>query len=659
MIEKEDKVTPIRSVQRKSIQNYLNGCHFQKIPLLVVFCHKDHGFDLTLKAIPSPAYSSKATACWEKKSDVPTLAAYTLDRILLPFGKRSYEILPDKYKITDSGIEFDLPERSMETSLRRHVRYACSNGMQASLTQHSLVFYGQIIDFSFQGMLVILEGDQHLDLQLFSNSSPTILSVLREGKTVYSSAVTVENRKNNYYFLRPNFNDRLRYSARKHRARRQKLTPSPLLVYDHPITGQQHSLKICDLSSLGFSVEENAISRTLTPGLVLTNAKIYFGSVHLLTCLTQVIYSQTDKKNPGIIKSGITILDVPINEHSNMMGMLQQVQNSQVYYDGQVDLEDLFEFFFESGFIYPAKFKEILRQKEAFKQTYSALYQHDVDIERHFIYQEAGKIQGHLSALRLYRKTWINHHHAALDAHRAGLNVLQAISEYQNDSYHLNSANIKYIIAYYRPDNKFPRRFFGRYAKNTKDLSMVSEDTLGYFYNVNAFRGAQYLPEGYVLDSATSFDIKEFTEFYRKSSGGMLQKALDLTPEYFEDREIEKAYQDYGLSHSRKVYALREKGRLKALVDMQCSDLGLNLSEITNAITFYFSSTSPCQLAALQATVFSLANKYEKWQHPVMIYPNDEYLIPELTPDKEYVLWVLNIAAGSPTYMDWLYRFCR
>ena len=654
-------VMPIRSSHQISMENRINGCHYRKSPFLVVLSHKRHELDITLKALPSPVTSSRVTAAWLDTEDLPShFENFRLVKIVLPFSRKSYEIQPLEHRITTSGIEFVLPDRIMETSNRKQNRYIChADDTHVSLTQNSIVFPCQIVNFSARGILVEQEDHSCWETGLFNAEGSAILNVVRAGMTTFSGQVCVQRRSGRQYYLNFDLKTQPMLPSRHYRARRSHLNPSPLLVFNHPITGKMHHINIVKVSSLGLDVEETLATSVLVPGLVLSDAVIQLGTTRLFTCLARVVYSVPKENELCTIVSGLNFLDGSANDHFALMGLIQQSHDPRTFVGGNLNIDDLFDFFFESGFVYPQKYTEIIEQKAMYERTFSTIYQKGVEVERHFTYQVDGVIQGHISALRLYRNSWINHHHAALNDFQAGLKALRAISEYQNDSYRLNLTRIKYILAYYRPENKFPARFFGQFAEKLNNKESVSQDHFGYYYNALDFLCDRALPPSLSLVQATSYDIAEFISFYRSMSGGIMPDALDLTPENFRSTEIEDAFNKCGLKRRRDVFALKNNGALIALIDVQTGDHGLNLSEITNATTIYQMSSKPLPVEIYRIVISYFAKKYGKHSDPVMIFPKKACAEIELKPDKTYVLWILDITKGSDPYMKFLYRYCR
>jgi hypothetical protein len=229
-----------------------------------------------------------------------------------------------------------------------------------------------------------------------------------------------------------------------------------------------------------------------------------------------------------------------------------------------------------------------------------------------------------------------------------------------NDSYRLNPTNINYIIGYYQASNKFPQHYFGEYVSSVNDPVKTSLDSYSYLRDASRFGcDPGELAGDWTLGRATAADIIEFRGFYQKVSGGLLANALDLTPEGYNNPALADTYETNGLRRQRHVYALHHQKTLKALVDVQSSDLGLNLSEITNATTVYVLDTLACHRDVLRFVVCGLVIRYNKMHHPLMFFPNNYLAYYNIPSDKEYTLWALNVEQASESYMAWMNRYCR
>lgn len=650
------------SVRRKQIFNCINALHYQDTPLLVCVQHKNYDYCLYLKAKPEPVSCENATASWIKNDSFPeNLDVFDLVKIVLNTTNCSYEFIPESFRFQKHTLNFTVPESATEVAYRKQTRFRCAEkNIRISLTQNAIVFTGNLLDYSTNGILVDLHQQEELSFSWLNENRNAQLSIQGENGPVYTGKVNLSARSQGQYLLIPNLDSVPRYVPREYRSRRQQLVPSPDLTFEHPITGRQVTLKIHDLSGLGFSVDENYSRASLIPGLLIKKATISFANSLLIPCMAQVVYSKPNEDNSNAVRVGLTILNIDIHDHLKLISLIQQAQDSQAYISNQINPSDLFDFFFETGFIYPNKYAEIAEKKEEIINSYMSLYNKGVDISRHFVYQKTGQILGHFSALQVYQKTWFCQHHAALNSQRAGLRVVRSISEYINDSYQLNPTNIKYIIGYYQVSNKFPKRYFGDFVDKIKDPKKTSLDCFSYIKEARKFSGAPVaLAEGWTLERAVKADIIEFQGYYQKESGGLLIDALDLCPNQYNDHSLEEKYKSNDLVRKRELFALRYDGFTKAVIDVQSSDFGLNLSEITNAITVYLIDTSPINYDMVSFAIRKLSFQLNKMSDPVMLFPSNFLSDCGVCADKEYTMWAFNVPQGIEHYMAWMNRFCR
>ena len=148
-------------------------------------------------------------------------------------------------------------------------------------------------------------------------------------------------------------------------------------------------------------------------------------------------------------------------QHAQLLNFIHQEKDSHAFVCNPVDTSALWQFFFESGFIYPEKYKDIFAKRDQIRELYEKLYTRSPGIARHFIYQEGNHIQGHMSMLRSYENSWLLHHHAASTEHsqNAGLHVLNQVGSFGNNCHRIKSLHMHYLMCYYREENKFPGVF--------------------------------------------------------------------------------------------------------------------------------------------------------------------------------------------------------
>jgi hypothetical protein len=331
-----------------------------------------------------------------------------------------------------------------------------------------------------------------------------------------------------------------------------------------------------------------------------------------------------------------------IQDQAKLSAFLHQAVNDRLRVCGSVDMEELWRFFFETGFIYPSKYLSIEARKEEFKRTYEKLYLDSPSIARHFLFQDKGQIFGHMSMLRYYSNSWIIHHHAASrDGYgMAGVGVLDQVGRYGNEFYHHPSSHMDFLICYYRKENRFPNRVFGNVVRDIADPKGSSVDGFAYL-RLPAEAGDEGLP--YQLFPARAEDYSELRRYYEGVSGGLALDALDLTMEGDRDGTLDQEYSRQGFKRERHVFCLRQEGRLAAVMILTLSDLGLNLSNLTNCVHVIVLDGDRLRPATLFSGLRNLLRNYGAEDIPILAYPAD-YLDGHAVPyEKKYLLWILDM----------------
>jgi hypothetical protein len=647
-------------VSRKQLVNRINHLNFQNLPLLAILNHKNYDTKIAVNAIPQPCTGERLRCLWAEPTEPGRkLDSHDFQCILLFDGRKIVLVKPELQSADKNGISLLLPETGTETGIRRIQRHQCE-GILVGLAQNGIQYQGFLHDFTPVAFRVQIATDYHRGVPWIDSSAPVHLSFSDGRQTFFSGECRIIRQdcigKTASYVLEPLHHQIRRFQPREFRAVRQILNPSPEIMFRHPLTGRQVSLKVIDLSGSGFSVEEDEGHSLLVPGLVIPGLELCFDESFRIGCSAQVIYRNATGTGSecGTVKCGLAVLDMLITDQVRLMRLLQQAADGNSSVCNRVDMDALWDFFFETGFIYPDKYAFLQSDKAAIKGTYERLYNNHPDIARHFIYQDKGMILGHMAMVRLHENSWLIHHHAArkVDSAKAGLAVLNQIGRYVNDVHHLRSAYMDYVFCYFRPDNKFPSRVFGGFARHLERPQQCSLDTFAY-YHFQPPAGSELLPVGeWELGDAVPDDYDELGSFYEHVSGGLLLDSFGLkTPESGHDR-LAAHYRDLGFRNERRVFALRQHGRLKAFIMAIVSDVGLNMSNLTSSATvIVLDGFLPREV--FDHALSSVAGLFGPAGMPVLVYPESYAGRAAITTEKSYTLWVLNLQ-----YLDKYFKFC-
>jgi len=644
-----DETNNKKQIDKKYLINVLNYINFSDETILIQFKHSKYGNIISLRAFPQPCINDTLDCIWIETIEVDKkLKAYEFLHFVIDDGQRLILVNPSLNRMSMEKISFNLPETAYQISSRKIKRHECKN-IKAEIIQYGVVFYGSLLDFSAISFKVEISVIPPQSFQ-WINPESQMTVILKKGQDmVYAGECTVIrqtllDRQTNIMVFKLLQNKICRLKSKEIRSPRHKLTPSPNITFRHPITEKEIHLPIEDISGSGFSVEEYHNHSVLLPGMLIPCLFIEFASDFKIECKTQVIYNNVHLKEDKMsVRCGISILDLDIQNQVKLSSLLHLVTNKNSYVCNKVDLDALWKFFFETGFIYPKKYAYIYTNKENFKETYEKLYLHSPTIARHFIYQDKDKVQGHISMVRFYENTWLFHHHAAIKSNieKAGLVVLNQIARYVNDFHCFYATHMHYVISYFSPNNRFPSRVFGSFTKELNNLEGSSLDTFAYFYIPKDFR-SWYYSKSWVLDKTQSEDLLELKSFYESQSGGLMLRALDLEPDMIIGDDLSQEYKRIGLKRERHLFSLRKDDILKAVIVVSVSDFGLNMSNLTNCIHVIVLDSVDLPNNILLSNLIELLRYYEQDKIPVLLYPvsyAEEQFIPY---DKKYNLWIIS-----------------
>jgi len=654
-------------LKRDYLINKLNYINFQNGTIQVVLVHRRFQRTMTAKARPQPCSDKHLKCLWvEPEKMAPLVEMYRLASFYVDDGATALMVEARVTAMTADGLEVELPQECWEITNRREPRIACDD-VPVQVIQHSMLFRGVLREFSTSSFLVELDINPPQTFQCIDTHQPLNLIVYDGSDLIYSGDFKIlkhdSGRRQRCFVLEPLAQAIHRYNPKAYRSKRLKLKPTPNVVFQHPLTRQTANLKVLDLSGSGLSVIEGVGSSLLLPGMMLPDVELIFADSLTIRFKAQVLYRNFSDghEDASEITNGLAIIDMESNEHLKLLSLLHQADNKNSYINTRVEMDALWDFFFETGFIYPKKYAYIQANKEKIKETYWKLYTQNPTIARHFIYQNKGRIMAHMAMVRLYENAWLIHHHAARKRAmvRAGLTVLNQIGCFTYDSHRLYSMHMKYLMCYFRPENHFPHSVFGGFNRYAKDQNGCSIDEFAYCHIPKETEVFEVLPPEWELSPSSESDLQELGHWYQHFSGGLMLDCLDLEPLGFDSRELIDEYRRHGFAKERIVLSLKKKGRLCACLVVHRTNIGLNLSDLTNCVKVLIVDSRDIERAVIENTLRRLFRDYQLCADmPVLIYPVEAAEKLHIQAEKKYCLWILN-TRHSDKYFKFIDRMFR
>ena len=654
------------SISLKQLINRLNYINFQDGTLTSVFQHKNFNRSISLNTRPKACIDNHLFCLWpDEDSLYNEIDNYNLSNIYIDDGIRTIVIIPEHINYEQDGFTIDLPEVNILKPSRRTRRFSVEN-INVQMIQNGALYRGKLINFTPDSFKVEIQAGSFHTVSRLNPEAPVSITLLNDQQIKYSGECTLirtsQEKNSTFCILRPVNNQIQRFKTKEYRSFRQKLVPSPNIVFIHPFTGSRVDLPIYDLSGAGFSVEEDQRSSILLPGMIISNLEIVLSTGMKVNCKCQVLYRKKigEEKHRTIMLTGFVIIDMKPYDHVQLLSIIFLAKNSNLHLSKDLDPDALWRFLFETGFIYPSKYAYLKDHKEEIKTIYNTIYTNAPDIARHITYQEKGEILGHMSMLRTYENTWLMHHHAASNTSNmgAGLYVMDQLSNYAYNANKIESLHLDYLICYFRPENRFPAKIFGGAEKSVNNPKGCSINNFVFF----KFQGN---PEK-VFDDLNSFSLEEIVNedllnlesYYEDISGGLMLRAMDILSGENSNSTVIKAYEKLHFKRGIKIYSLKEDGELLAVFIADMADTGLNMSELTNNIKVIIIQPDNISKETLDISINEIAKIHFNNSAHVLLFPDSYADKNSMQYEKKYSMWIMNLEY-SDEYFKYLKKLMR
>jgi len=651
-------MTSTKHIERKRLINIINFIHFKGESVYLLLGHPQYDEEILVKVHPEPCVEAELVCRWDPSYNDYRLEQYHFRYLLLSYDQAIILVPAQLIGMNNYGLIMQLPEISLATSKRQNPRFSCHD-VKAELWQDGFQAEGTLIDFSPQAFRIRVEPKPPSSFHWFNPEMPAAIHLSNQASILYAGSCNCMYQQQNGHsreiILKPAQDQIQRFRAQQIRNPRRQNAPSLYVVFDHPLIQKKIQREIKDISISGFSIWDKANEAVLMPGMIIPDMIISYAGILKIHCKVQVIYRKEEADHQ--VRFGLVILDADLTNYKNLTQVVNHMQTDSGT-SNEVDAEALWEFLFNTDFIYPKKYQSLYSFKDEFKGVYQRLYDGAPEIANHFTYQRNGKIYGHISILRVYERTWMAHHHAArpLEGKPVGLIVLKQMVLYLYDLWRLPSANFDYITAYYSPENEFPDRIFGGFAREAGNPQLCSLDLFAYIRYPEQ-PSVQDLPEGWVLRECTNADFWEFEQFYRNHSGGLCWSLFKRDKQQ-NTQSIEEIYTRSGFSRRWETYILAAFGVPKAFIVAEESDMGINLSNLLNGMkVFVMDSDLPADI--LLAGLSKLLKPHMASMSSLLIYPSDYAEKAGIGAIiKHYLLWIVDMKRSNE-YLAYLKRKFR
>jgi len=654
------------SIDLKQLINRINYINFQDGTITSVFHHKNYNRSISLNTKPKACMDNKLACLWPDRDNLQEdIKNYNLIKIYIDDGIRTIVINPEHINMEQEGFTVQLPEINILKPSRKIRRHPVEK-TKVQMIQNGVLYRGSLINFTPDSFGIVIQSETIHTVNRLNPDAPVTITLINDGQIKFSGECIIvrirQEKKSIFCVLKPNNKGIQKFKAKKYRSFRQKLIPSPNIVFIHPLSRNRIDLPVYDLSGAGFSVEEDQRTSVLLPGMIISELEIVLSAGMKVKCKCQVLYRKIvdEDRHRTTVLTGFVILDMEPYDHVQLLSIIFLARNSNLHLSKDLDTDALWRFLFESGFIYPSKYDYLKNHKEEIKSIYKKMYTNAPDIARHITYQEKGEILGHGSMLRSYENTWLLHHHAASGSSSrfAGLYILEQFANYAYNTNKIESLQMNYLLCYYRPENKFPARAFGGAAKSVNDPKGCSIDNF-VFYKFQANSEKVFDDMGpWSLEESSYEDLLDLQGYYEKISGGLMLDAMDILPDNSGSISVIKAYEKLQFKREIKLYSLKNDGNLLAIFMADMTDTGMNMSELTNNIKVIVIQPDNLTKELLESSINEIAkNHYNNSTH-VLLFPDSYADKNSMNYEKKYSMWIYNVDY-SDAYFEFLNKLLR
>ena len=527
LFQQEDLNAAIASakvVDENFFKNKLNYIHFINKHSLILLRHPKYDNNVIVQVKSGPCLGDEVNCQFLSDRTLETnLKNYTFLHLIIDDGQSVILIPANLNKMGQCDFSIRLPQKAFAVGQRSVKRYSCER-IDVEMFQNGIAVKGELLDYSPEGFCVRFSQMPFKDFDsVFRSDTLNMVHFRRDQLSLFSGfcqCIRQEEGLNYTEVVLVPAEDQVQGPRCKNvKKDTSNISLIPAINFDHPFFGKRIQLEVANISTSGFSICEKKDESVLMPGMIIPKLTIEFADAIVMECSAQVI--GRFEKDEQTVRCDLVILDMDIDCYTRLVHLLANSINSCYHISNKVDMDALWEFFFDTGFIYPKKYDLIRSQKEKFKKTYQALYNNCPEIARHFVYQKNGRLFAHISMVRAYERAWMIQHHAArsVEGRRAGFAVLKQIVMYLADMHRLPSTNIDHMMVYFRPENKFPDRVFGGFARSKENTGVCSMDLFGYLPHSGLSMTID-LPPGWSVNECLAIDLWELNLFYRNCSGG-------------------------------------------------------------------------------------------------------------------------------------------
>lgn len=570
--------------------------------------------------------------------------------------------------------EDEMEEMTRPEAILQHLRRVCQSGARILTGRENCILFSD-------GVLQSERSNGGLDFRVVSSHlARAPRNLFEEGEFSYHYLL-----HGIYHFFvartsRENGGLRLEIPRKIYKAKRRRVLRvscegdlKARFRFVHPILGQECVFPIRDLSIRGLAFDCDYVRHLLWKGFLLRDCKVELGQEILSVGPVEVRSLTLRGGDPdrGQGKTcGVEFFDLPAPAEKRISEYIFKKSNPHIVQVAVEKIENLWQLFAKSGFLYPGKAAYLERIKQEVDETWKKLLSGEADFFKQIAFWEGGQELGTASAVLAYEDCWLFQHLAAT-GHPVKLvpkYVILGLAQFL-----MEHREIHYLITYFRKENSFPWKIysgflevypleeqlkFTRHQYLTRDLDEEIPEKSRFELPVRC------RAEGIVVEHAAAADYEIVENCLRRQVHPLLIRSRSLQRGTFELRRISAAYRARGLVRERFCLVARDRGELAAFALAENASLGVNLSGLLNTFSVWSVRRDSRVPAIRRKLIEVVAQFYRSLGARTAICLTQEedvsdYLAAGFRKEKEYICFTSSRRAIK-SYYDYVQeRFSR
>ena len=430
---------------------------------------------------------------------------------------------------------------------------------------------------------------------------------------------------------------------------------SAFIQFNHPLFPECDIMgPISDISASGLSFICNPTRFPIISGMILEKLEVQLPFQNRFKVpFTLIECERTEAEDGKVQFKGRGEFVKASTDFLKAISQTAQSNRAPEIFDAtSEDYEKLWEFMFETGFIYGDKRKQIQSNSRNLFRTYKQLLGTNSPIVKKLVFKHQGEIKAHLSAIRIYDEGWIIQHLNAIkssDSPSAARDVILAIADFFLDPKANERAGNNYMACFYRPENLYPAMLFGEVKSQIGNKAICDSRDLDYcILNDPENRPAKLeLVKDIEVRPATPGDLEQLEQLLVERGDYHLIRLEGLTIEKILRMEVSREFEALKLYRYRKVFsAIDQKTGTMGFAICNYASPGINLSELTNSFRLYFPSSNTDENAALaKALTDRVLQSYyaTEMQSPILLAEENQFVPPQFLRTKSYRYWSFDL----------------